>query len=326
MKQSEFEQCYAAAWDALEQQVAWLERPARGAARPDLSQFPDAYRQLIRQHALAVDRHYGALLIERLQTLMQRCHRQFYRRPEFLLSQWLEFLAHGFPQAVRQHARLFWVASALFYLPAMAMGVWTYQDASAIYRVLDATEVRTAEYSYDPSNRHPGRGAERQSSTNFQMFGFYVANNTGIGFRSFAGGLLFGIGSVVVTLFNGTVIGAFAGHLTGLGHTEIFWPFVVGHAAFELTAICISAAAGLLLGKSLLFPGPQRRVTALQAAARQAVPLVIGAALLFFIAAFVEAFWSPRDIAPAIRYAVGGAFWVLLIAYLSLAGRGRHAT
>ena len=49
-------------------------------------------------------------------------------------------------------------------------------------------------------------------------------------------------------IVNGLVIGAAAGHLSGLGFYQTFWPFVAGHAAFELTAICISAAAGLMLG------------------------------------------------------------------------------
>ncbi len=43
-------------------------------------------------------------------------------------------------------------------------------------------------------------------------------------------------------------------------------------------------------------------------------------------AAFVEAFWSSIGaVAPAVKYAVGGALWILLLAYLLLPGRGRAA-
>jgi uncharacterized membrane protein SpoIIM required for sporulation len=37
----------------------------------------------------------------------------------------------------------------------------------------------------------------------FFMFAFYIMNNIGVALRTFAGGLLFGIGSAVILLFNG---------------------------------------------------------------------------------------------------------------------------
>jgi len=325
VKQASFEQAYEAEWLALEQTVGLLEA---GKQRPDseqLDRFAERYRRLVRQHALAVDRHYSAGLIDRLQQLLQRSHHQLYRQRELLLSQILYFLAVGFPSALRRQARYFWLATALFYVPALAMGAWCYVQSDAIYSVMDTASVAGLEYAYDPSTEHPGRGAERQSSTNFEMLGFYVWNNTSIGFRSFASGLTFGIGTVFITVFNGVMIGAAAGHLSGLGFNEIFWPFVSGHGAFELTAICISAAAGLMLGAALLLPGRRRRVDALRLAAMRAVPLVTGAALFFFIAAFVEAFWSPADLPAGIKFGVAALLWASVAAYLSLAGRGRDA-
>ena len=48
------------------------------------------------------------------------------------------------------------------------------------------------------------------------------------------------------------------------------------------------------------------------------------AALMLVLAAFVEAFWSStRMVPPPVKYVVGGAFWVLVFAYLTFAGRGR---
>lgn len=326
MKQAEFEARYQADWEQLRDTVELLERRKRRKLEEQvLLNFPDLYRRLVRQHALAVDRHYSAGLIKRLQQLLQRSHRQLYRSPEFLLARMLQFLVVEFPSAVRRHARFFWIATALFYGPALAMGVWTYNQNDAIYSVLDSGSVAQMEYSYDPANPHPGRGEERQSSTNFAMLGFYIANNTGIGFRSFASGLAFGVGSVFITVYNGIVIGAVAGHLSGIGYNQVFWPFVAGHGAFELTAICICAGAGMMLGAALLFPGRYRRAQALRKAARSAVPLVIGAALFFFIAAFIEAFWSPSTALPAAKYATAAVLWSLVALYLAFSGRGRDA-
>ena len=325
MKQLAFETCHAEEWTALEKTLDQLDAKNAKPSEQDLRAFVQRYRRLVRHHALAVDRHYSAGLIDRLQLLMQRAHHHLYRSRELLLSQILYFLAAGFPQAVRRHARFFWLATALFYLPALAMGVWTYQQSDAIFSVMDSASVADMEFAYDPDTKHPGRGAERQSSTNFEMLGFYVMNNTGIGFRSYASGLAFGIGSVFITVFNGVMIGGVAGHLTGLGFNETFWPFVAGHGAFELTAICISAAGGLMLGSALLFPQRRRRVDALRKAAIDSVPLITGAALFFFIAAFVEAFWSPSLMPNAVKFTVAAGLWLGVALYLAFAGRGRDA-
>src|SRR3546814_19122766 len=87
------------------------------------------------------------------------------------------------------------------------------------------------------------------------MFGLYIANNISIGFRTFAGGLLAGVGSLLVLVFNGVMLGTVAAHLQGIGHGGPFWRFVVGHAAPELSAIVVAGTAGLRLGLGLVAPG-----------------------------------------------------------------------
>ena len=39
------------------------------------------------------------------------------------------------------------------------------------------------------------------------MFGFYILNNVSIGFRSFAGGIIFGLGTIFFLVFNGLILG-----------------------------------------------------------------------------------------------------------------------
>jgi len=176
---------------------------------------------------------------------------------------------------------------------------------------------------YDPASRRLGM---READTNLMMFGFYVWNNVGIGFQTFAGGLLAGVGSIWFLGSNGIVLGAVAGYLTQIGYVETFWSFVAGHSSWELIAIALSGAAGLRLGLAVIAPGRLTRKAALVAAARPAVQIMYGAALLFFVAAFVEAFWSPLTEVPFnAKLGVGMAGWALLIAYFAFAGRGRAA-
>jgi uncharacterized membrane protein SpoIIM required for sporulation len=156
------------------------------------------------------------------------------------------------------------------------------------------------------------------------MFGYYIWNNVRIGFQTFAGGMLAGVGSAFFLGSNGVIIGAVAGYLTQVGYGETFWSFVAGHSSLELVAIVLSGAAGFRLGLAIVSPGNASRKAALVAAARPAVRLMYGAAVMFFGAAFVEAFWSPTTDFPfTLKIAVGISGWVILLGYLVFAGRGR---
>ena len=87
------------------------------------------------------------------------------------------------------------------------------------------------------------------------MLAFYIYNNVRIDFQCFAGGLLFGVGSIFFLVYNGLHIGAVAGHLTRVGYGETFWGFVAGHSSFELLGAVLAGAAGLRIGYALVAPG-----------------------------------------------------------------------
>lgn len=122
-------------------------------------------------------------------------------------------------------------------------------------------------------------------------------------------------------LFNGSFFGAVAAHLTNNGMSEPFFTFVIAHGAPELTAIVLAGGAGLRLGWALLAPGPWTRLDALRQSASEAMPVMYGAFALLLMAAFIEAFWSPRLFEPWIKYSVGSTLWILLFGYLFAGGR-----
>lgn len=330
MSPQEFMRRHEADWQALETLLAEPPPASRAEARRQAAEraeaeatLPERYRQTCQQLALARERHYPPALVERLNALVVQAHHRLYQSRTPFAAAASEFLLRGFPQLVRRHAALFWLASLLFYgsLGAMITAIW-FQPA-LVYSVLDAEQVHMYEHMYDPARRVVG--FERDDASDFMMFGHYIQNNIGIGFKTFAGGIFAGVGSLAIVLSNGIVIGAVAGHLTRLGYTDTFWSFVIGHGAFELTAIVICAMAGFLLGAALIAPGQHTRGAALRANARPAVQLVYGATVFLFIAAVIEAFWSSSAALPlAVKYGVGAFFWLLVAAYLLLAGRQRE--
>lgn len=319
MSPQEFVRRHDREWQALEESLR------EKAAHSEMLALPARYRQVCQHLALARERHYPPALVERLNRLVVQAHHQLYQSRQPLTGLISQFLLRDFPGLVRQHAGIFWLSALFLYgsFFATALAVWL--NPSLIFSVMDAEQVRNFEHMYDPARRIIG--FERDDASDFFMFGFYIQHNIGIGFQTFAGGMLAGIGSLVILLFNGIDIGAVAGHLTRIGFNETFWSFVLGHGAFELTAIVLSGMAGLMLGHALIAPGQLTRGEALRVQARVAVKIIYGATLFLVIAAMLEAFWSSSTVIPAlVKYIVAALLWSGVTLYFLLVGKERGST
>ena len=324
MKQSLFESRHQLQWQAFANHLQQLEQGKATAS--ELADFPQQYRRLCQHLALAQERGYSSYLVDPLQQLALRGHQQLYRHRSQLTPNVLGFVLAGFPRLVREQWRFVLIASLLFFGSLIGIALLVYLFPDLIYSIVSPQQVAEMQGMYDPDASRLGRTAERASSEDWMMFGYYVMHNIGIAFQTFAAGLLFGLGSVFFLIFNGLVIGAVSGHLTEIGSGQTFWSFVIGHGAFELTAIALAGAAGLQLGWALIAPGQLTRGESLRLAARKSVQMLCGVMIFLLIAAFIEAYWSSATlIAPWIKYLVGAALWLLVAAYLSLAGRTLHA-
>src|SRR3546814_14781544 len=118
-----------------------------------------------------------------------------------------------------------------------------------------SSDVCSSDLMYDPDASRLGRFAERGSADDWLMFGYYVMNNIGIAFQTFASGLLFGLGTLFFLLFNGLTIRAVAGHLRAIGYHPPFWSFVIAHDALDLSAIPHAGPACPQPRVPLLTPG-----------------------------------------------------------------------
>ena len=324
MKQSLFESRHQHQWQTFAEQLTQLEQGKAKAA--DVADFPHQYRRLCQHLALAQQRGYSSYLVDPLQQLALRGHQQLYRHRSQLTANILAFLLADFPRLVREQWRFVLIAGLLFFGSLAGIALLVYLFPDLVYSIISPQQVAEMQGMYNPDASRLGRAAERAASEDWMMFGYYVMHNIGIAFQTFAAGLLFGLGSVFFLIFNGLVIGAVSGHLTDIGYGQTFWSFVMGHGAFELSAITLAGAAGLQLGWSLVAPGRLARSEALRLAARKSVRMLCGVMVFLLIAAFIEAYWSSTTrIEPWIKYAVGAALWLLVAAYLTLAGRSRHA-
>ena len=342
MRQQDFELRYAPRWDAFE---GWLGQPGAarrqaaasrpklnqalpaGAAKPprlDPAEVPPRYREICQHLALARDREYSAALIERLSRLALAGHQQLYGAHGCALASISRFVVEGFPRAVRAQLRYVLLAALLFFGPLLLLTGVLQRYPDFAYVVLPAEQVDTFQDMYGEHTRELGR--KRGAEDDTVMFAYYIWNNIRIGFQTFSGGIVFGVGTAFYLLYNGMVIGTVTGYLLQAGLAASFFSFTAGHSAFELSAIVLSGASGLRIGYALIAPARQRRIDALRAGAAEAMPLVIGAACMLMLAAGIEAFWSPRtEVALPVKYGFGLALWLLTLAYFALMGRRRAA-
>jgi uncharacterized membrane protein SpoIIM required for sporulation len=309
------------AWREVED--ALLERDGRKSLRDPLAvaRFPRLYRELCRDLNRARAEHYSLELQEKLNRLILNARLLLYRAPRPDPAGSIARGAAAGPAAVRRLRSVVLICAAAFYGAAAIAFGWAYGDRDKAVLLLGEGTVSSLESMYDPGSEHFLK--PRDVTNDADMFGFYISNNIGIGFGTMAGGLLAGIGSVVVLVFNGAFLGAAAAAMVAAGYGKTFFPFVCGHSAFELTSLILFASAGFTLGRSLIAPGRSSRYEALRRSGAEAFP-VAGLAFAFMAAAAgIESFWSARPAEAIVKYAVAGVLWLSVSAYLAFGGAKR---
>lgn len=327
MKQEHFERQHEAEWDAFEQ---WLKLSVRRRKRTDparpfpVAEFPQRYRALCQHLSLARDRDYSLSLLTHLHRLILTGHDALYRARADFGQYALSYARGGFAIDVRAHK--WWVLAAFLLLfgPAIAMMLAVRHQPDLAYLVMSPEQISHMEAMYSTDGESLGRVA-REAATDFSMFGFYIYNNVSIAFRCFAGGITAGLLSFLALFYNGLSFGVVEARLAIAGLSHNFYSFVIGHAGFELGAIVLSGAAGLRLGMSLLIPGRRTRREALRETASSLIGMVCGLAVMLFIAALIEAFWSPLKLPFPIKLGIGSMLCLLPLCYFVLAGRSRGA-
>jgi uncharacterized membrane protein SpoIIM required for sporulation len=254
-----------------------------------------------------------------LNQLVARAHALLYRdQPMAFRRLWL-FITTGFPRLYRQTFPYTLTAMLMLILPALASGLGTafQPDTSSWMLPAEVQRLRSAIEEQDLWTEIPLEERPYASS-------FIMQNNIQVTILAFGSGVTGGIFTAWVMIENGLILGGLTGLTLHYGVGFELWTFVIGHGVIELSVICISGGAGLMLGWALL-PGLLRRRDALILAAQKAVRLLLGALPLLVVAGSIEGFISPaEDIAVWFKWAVGLGSGVLLYGYLILAGRERR--
>ncbi|MCA9248794.1 MAG: stage II sporulation protein M [Planctomycetales bacterium] len=309
-------------WRELDQLCSKMEqRRYRKSTAESVSRFAALYRAACADLALADAYHLPPGTVHYLHQLVGRAHNQLYRSRLFNFHAWGEEMFRRLPQrlfcdnALRLSFCVFWgIFLISMYLASDYSPVPDFAEAVAGKETLEQMELM-----YEEPISSNNRGAEMFGF----MAGFYVWNNAGIGLRCFAAGLVYGVGGLFALVFNAALLGTIFGHMTTVSMSDNFFHFVTAHGPFELTAVVLSAAAGMRLGFSLVDTGGLRRGDSLRKAAGEAMPTAMAAVILFILAAGIEGFISPSPLPYSVKAAVFGISCALLLFYFVLLGLPR---
>ena len=296
-------------WRELENEISlFRHQGVQNAAR--VAAFAQRYRAVCGDLSLAISMRFPANTTEYLHQLVADAHTQLYRAETFRLRRWGRKILVEVPQRILRDPCT-WISFGVFWGLFLGSLIAAYSSEEFATAVVGEQTLQHVETMYaqplENNDEDGGRSA---------MTGFYVFNNAGIGLKCFASGIFLGIGSLVTLAFNALFLGTLFGHMIRSPSADNFITFVTAHGPFELTAVVLSAAAGLRLGWGLIDTGGKSRRDSLRATSPQALEVAGVATVLFLLAAYIEGFISPSSLPYSLKVGTAAVSTLLLLGYL----------
>jgi uncharacterized membrane protein SpoIIM required for sporulation len=306
-------------WRELDRLIARASAGGRQRlSAKEVLRVGELYRAACTDVMLAEDHDLPRETVANLHALVARAHNAVYRASGFSFRDLGKALFQSAPRRLRSDPALK-LAALVFcstFLFAALLGAGRADFAGQV--VGDATLAQFDHMYSEPLDAQRHDGLQRSDT---MMAGFYIQHNTSIGLQCFVWGILFGLGSLYQLFYNALFIGTLFGYMATRPHAANFFTFVTAHSSFELTAIIVSAAAGLRLGWGLIDTQGQSRLASLRREAANSLPAVGTAVVLFVCAAIVEGYISASSAPYSAKAGVAIMSAAVIIAYLTLGGR-----
>jgi uncharacterized membrane protein SpoIIM required for sporulation len=318
MELAEFVDLKRPKWDSLERLLDQAETKGLGhLSLEDARSLSRLYRSASSDLLWVRSRAGSADVSGYLNALVGRAYALTYpgKRPR-IADVW-RFLSRDFPDMFRREIRMM-LASVLLFWAGFGFG-WigmVFDPDAAPYLVpgqhqkMDPTERAEQEAK--------ASGASGQDQTAFASF--LWTHNIEVSILCFAAGITAGVGTAILLFSNGVLLGALAWVYARKGLLTWFWAWILPHGIPEITAICLSGAAGFVLARGLVAPKGTSRRRALRREAITAVQLFLGCLALFVLAGSIEGTISQIH-PPKLSYAfkltfadvTGAAVWAYLL-------------
>lgn len=297
-------------WERLAKLLVQTETSGLGQlTRSELQETALLYRQMASDLSTLRQDASARAYTEHVNSLLARAHHIIYSSRRTSLMNIFRFLRDEYPAVVRKQLSYVLLSLGIMLAGGLLGSVLTLARPQFMRQMLGPAMVATIDRHEMWTHSVVGVAPA--------MSGFLMTHNLTVSFGAFAGGILFGLGSVYLMFVNGLLLGVIGVACQQHGMSPDLWSFVVPHGSLELPSIVLAGAAGLLLGRGVAFPGLYRRRDSIALAGVEAARLVAGIIPLLVIAGTLEGFFSPSSAPIWLKFTVGGTLFSLLILWLS---------
>jgi len=129
-----------------------------------------------------------------------------------------------------------------------------------------------------------------KSEESLSMFFRITINNLKVSAKFFAGGIVFGMGTLYFLFTNGIMLGTFQYFFVTKSLFISSFLSIWIHGTLEILSLIVAGTAGLILGRSVLFPGSFSRIQSLTVQGKNALKIYVGTVPLIIVAGFLESY------------------------------------
>lgn len=266
----------------------WLdfEQAIFGKAKKNPDEMASLYVHLINDLSYAQSYYPKSKTVIYLNYLASQIYQKIYKTKRTETNQLLQFFAIDVPLLLFQYRRYLLYSFVLFFV-FIGIGVLSARfDPDFVRLILGDQYVNMTLENINDGNPV----AVYKSGGNWGSAFGITLNNLFVGLRCFLYGLFAGVGTLWIYIQNCIMLGSFQYFFYDQG---VFWESVRGiwiHGSMEIFAIVIEAAAGLILGASILFPKTYSRMASLKIGFKAGFKIFIATMPFTIAAGILEGF------------------------------------
>lgn len=264
----------------------WLRIQHQPSTDPD--DIATDFIQLVDDLAYAKTFYPAGQVTKFINAQASRIYLDVYRNRKEESNRLVRFWKYDVPLTMWKHRKVMLFAFFLFVL-FFVIGYFTAsKDEDVARSVLGDGYVDMTKENIEKGNPF----GVYEGSNGFLMWIGIMVNNISVALRVVSTGIFFGLPSMYELARTGVMVGVFNQLFISSGNGLQFWLVVFIHGTLEITAIILAGGAGIVLGKSYLFPGTIRRVDSLKQGAKDAVKIMVGLLPVLGVAAFFEGLFT----------------------------------
>lgn len=262
----------------------WLKNQEQPSDDPD--EMAADFTQLVDDLAYAKTFYPSGKVTGFINAQASKIYLDIYKNRKEESNRLITFWKYDLPLTIRKHHRVVLFAF-IFFLVFFIIGYFTSAKDEGVARGIFGDNY------VDQTQENIAKGNPFGIYENGNAFLSWISlmiHNIRVSLLMFVSGIFCGIPSLYLSIQNAVMLGTFDQFFAARGFGVDFWLVVFVHGTLEITAIILASAAGLVLGKSFLFPGTIKRMAAFKQGAKDGVKIMIGLMPVFALAAFFEGF------------------------------------